>query len=488
MRVLIASSEAVPFAKTGGLADYTTGLARALAAKGLDAAIVIPYYRAVRESGLPTTDLGHRFSFAMDNETHEGAVYGASLPAADVPVYFVRHDGFFDRDGLYGQWGNDFGDNAKRFAFFSRAVIEVILALGLDTDLLHLNDWQTSLSAVYLNSLYASRRGLSKLRTLLTMHNLMFQGLFGPEMMRATGLPAELFHWQGLEFYGKLGFLKGGMVFADWLSTVSPTYAKEIQSSEFAYGLEGVVRERADRVVGILNGIDSAEWDPRHDPWIPTRYSPSDPSGKTRCREALWKNLRLAGSGKEPLIAMITRLDSQKGLDLVAETIDRILALPARFVLLGTGDPWYHHVFGELAARRNGDVAVALRFDNQLAHQIEAGADMLLMPSRYEPCGLTQMHSLLYGTIPLARSTGGLADTVLDASDERLASGLGNGFAFQEYSASALLSCVERAAKTFADKRRWNALVRRAMTEDHSWDAAAEEYLKLYAKILEAQR
>jgi len=480
LKVLLASSEAVPFAKTGGLADVAGALPIALAGRGVDVSIVLPYYSKTFPAHLDAGDEITAIRVPTLERAEDGAIRRTTLPGSNVPVYLVEHDSYFARDGIYGESGSDYADNAARFAFFSRAVIETILALDMDVDVLHVNDWQTALAPLYMKTLYAGEGRLADTKTLLSIHNLAYQGVFPHWEMRVVGLPWKHFNAAEIEFHGDVSFLKGGLVSADALVTVSPTYAREIQTPEMGHGLDGVLRRRSDRLTGVLNGIDPNVWNPRTDPALPAHYGAGDLAGKETCRRALLEEQGLLDDPTVPVIGVISRLAEQKGFDILLQAIEGILDVPARMIVLGTGETRYHEAFNSLAARRPGDIAVSLRFDNNLAHRIQAGSDFFLMPSRYEPCGLSQMYSLRYGTVPIVRATGGLADTVFDAdADVKRA----NGFTFDPYTADALYACVRRAAARFGDKACMRALQLNGMSRDDSWSTRAGKYVSIYTGL-----
>jgi starch synthase len=483
MRVLFAASEVAPFAKTGGLADVAGALPRALARLGVDVRVVLPRYREVDTGRRPVTDTGLVLEVPMSGRSETARVLEAKLPGhggPDVPAYLLEADRYYDRDGLYGVAGRDYEDNAERFVFFSRAVVELGRQEGIRPDLFHCHDWQTGLVPVYLESLYADDPVVGRAASVFTIHNLGYQGQFWHYDLHLTGLGWEHFTPERLEFWGKINFLKGGLVYADWLTTVSPTYAREVQTPEHGHGLDGVLRARADRLVGILNGIDVVEWNPATDPHIPEPYDASSLAGKRAAKTALQRALGLAERADVPLFGVVTRLADQKGIDLLVPIIPALMERKAQFALLGSGDPAYEDAFRNLAKRFPSRVGVRIAYDTPLAHLIEAGADFFLMPSRYEPCGLNQMMSLRYGTIPVVRATGGLADTIIEAP----AGEGGNGFRFEDYDGAALLAAIDRALEAFRDPRRHEALMRRGMAADFSWDASARRYLDLYARAV----
>lgn len=476
MRVLFCASEIVPLAKTGGLADVAGALPAALARRGVDVRLAMPRYRGVDLPG--GTALG-TLTVPLGGETVEGTVLDGALPGSGVPIWLVEQPELFDRGGLYGEGGQDYPDNLTRFTFFCRAVARWLARGTWQPDVIHSHDWQTALLPAIIRT-----EGAPRAASVFTIHNLAYQGLFPAEQFALTGLPPAAFAMQGLEFWGQVSLLKGGLVFADLLTTVSATYAREIQSEEFGAGLEGVLRDRADDLVGILNGVDYEVWDPSVDALLPARYSADDMDGKPICKRALQRAFGLPEDARVPVVGMVTRLADQKGLDLVVEIMEELLDAGVQFVLLGTGDPRYHQVFDELQARRRHHVGVRLGFDNALAHLIEAGADIFLMPSRYEPSGLNQLYSLRYGTVPVVRRTGGLADSVVDATPQALAAGRANGFVFAPYEPQALLGAVRRALAAYRHPDTWRALQQAGMRADFSWGRAAGQYAALYERAL----
>ncbi len=483
MRILFATAEAVPFAKTGGLADVSNALPRALRALGHDAALILPCYRHVRDKAPePVEDTGIDVSVPVDGKPQTARLLRTALPDPAVPVWLLDHPGYYDRELLYGKPEGEYADNAERFVFFARAALAAAKALGWRPDIYHCNDWQTSLVPVYLECLLHDDRFYHGARSLLTIHNLAYQGLFPAAAFALTGLDHGHFNWRELEFHGKLDLLKGGLVYADALSTVSTRYAKEIQTDEFGCGLDGVLASRADDLFGIINGIDYAVWDPSTDPLIPATYSPDDTAGKAACKRALQRECGLPASDA-PLVGMVSRLDKQKGLDIISEVLDDLLALGIQFVLLGTGNEQYHKQFQAFAAKYPAQCSANITFDNALAHRIEAGSDLYLMPSRYEPCGLNQLYSLRYGAVPVVRKTGGLADTITNCTPTALAKETANGFSFESYKPRALLAAMRRAVKLFADKRAWRRLMLAGMRQDWSWARSARQYQALYERV-----
>lgn len=480
MRVLFCAPEVVPLAKTGGLADVAGALPLALAARGVDVRLAMPRYRSV--SAATAKHLGN-VAVNVGTERVEGAVSEIRLPGSEVPVWLIDQPRYFNRDGLYGDEGKDYPDNLSRFAFFSRAVLEWLGRQSWRPDVMHCHDWQTALIPVIMKVERSAPAA-----TILTIHNLAYQGLFPPEHFPITGLPSSLYRMQGLEYWGQINLLKGGLYFSDVLTTVSETYAREIQTEEFGAGLDGVLRDRRDDLFGILNGVDYSLWDPGVDTLIAARYSAKDLSGKRTCKADLQRTFKLPEDPDVPLIGMVTRLADQKGLDLVAAIILQVLQLGVQFVLLGTGDPKYHRLFGELAKTQPSRVGILLGFNNKVAHQIEAGSDIFLMPSRYEPSGLNQLYSLRYGTVPIVRRTGGLADSIVDATHEALQRGTANGFVFEAYEPQALLQTIQRVFQMFKDKRRWGTLQQTGMRADFSWGRSADRYVELYERAAAGAR
>ena len=443
LKVLFVSSEVVPFSKTGGLADVAGSLPVALHKAGADVRVITPKYKCVKVKG------------------------GKALLAGKVPVYFVRNDAYFMRDNLYAEKSGDYGDNLERFAFFSRRILEMAREMRFKPDVIHCNDWQTALVPVYLKDIFRPNDKFYKgIKTVLTVHNMGYQGIFPKEQFEKTGLGWEYFTMHRLEFYDMLNILKGGLVFSDLITTVSPTYAREIQRKEFGYGLDPLLKERRGALYGILNGIDYSEW-------------PAKPAGKRRDKALLQKEAGLEQKDGIPLIGVVSRLADQKGLDLIAQMINQMLDLDVQFILLGTGEEKYHRLFEDIQRRIPRKASINLRFDDALAKKIYAGCDMFLMPSRYEPCGLGQIISLRYGTIPVVRNTGGLADTIKEFDTK---TGEGNGFVFERYDPWELFDAVKRAIGVYKQKKPWAQLVSNALKCDFSWDRSAGEYMALYRK------
>lgn len=481
MQILFCASEVSPFAKTGGLADVTGSLPASLQKLGCDVRIFMPLYRGVR-NGSGSLDLLAR-DIVVPVGVHDYHVYiWEGRTETGIPIYFLEKDEFFDRSFLYGSpVRGDYEDNSERFIVFSRAVNQLCLALDWYPSIFHLHDWQTGLVAPYfqLNWRYDPNFFLSG--TVLTIHNIAYQGLFPAGVFSLTQLPASAFSIAGMEFWGQCSFLKAGLVYSDFLTTVSPRYSREIQTPLFGFGLEGLLKERRDSLAGILNGIDTRAWDPETDPLIPANFSSEDLSGKRICKQALCAELGFPPRLDRPLLGMIGRLATQKGFDLLEKILPDLMELPVNFVILGTGDASIEENLKDTAALFPERLKVLFEFDEKLAHLIEAGSDIFLMPSRYEPCGLNQMYSLRYGAIPVVHATGGLDDSVIDVDREPAS---GTGFKFYKYEPQSFLDAVNSAVRMFDNEDKWLEIQRRAMVQDFSWDRSAREYIGIYEKTL----
>ena len=484
MKIAEASSEIVPYAKTGGLADVVGTLPLYLEKAKQEVSMFIPLYKSVITSGFDIKLMDVTLDIPIGDAVHTGYLWkGVHPDSKDITVYFIQHDEYYHRDALYGTESGDYPDNSERFIFFSRAVIEVIKRLELSIDVLHCHDWQTALIPVYLKTLYSHDKNLSSIKTVLTIHNLAYQGLFWREDMKLTGLDRTLFNWKPLEHWGKINFLKGGIVFADIVTTVSKKYAEEIRTAEFGCGLEIILKEHEHKLYGIINGVDYSEWSPENDKFISHKYNIENLRGKAMCKKHLRKILSLP-QAKAPMLGMISRLTEQKGVDLLIVIMDDLMKRDLQLAILGIGDEKYHQMLREIALKYKRKLSLNIMFDNQLAHQIEAGADIFLMPSKYEPCGLSQMYSLRYGTIPIVRETGGLADTIKDANDLNLKNGTATGFTLKGYFATEFLFAIDRALELYKSKTKWNALRRNAMKQDWSWKRSTREYVELFKSVL----
>ena len=482
MNILFAASEAAPFAKTGGLADVAGSLPQALAALGHDVSLVIPRYRQVDIAARRLRHIG-TFSVPLGHWNERCDVLQGRL-GKSVTTYFIEKKIFFDRPELYGTGQGDYADNAERFIFFSRAIAELCLHLDLRPAVVHCNDWQTGLVPLYVKSMYRNTSSLGKTRTIFTIHNLGYQGLFPHRDLRLTGFGEEVFTPEGMEFWGELNLMKAGIVYADAVTTVSKTYSREIQTPEYGYGLEGVLKNRSNDLFGIVNGIDTTIMNPARDRLLSKTYSASRPAGKTACKQALRQQLGLP-QNNEPLAGMVTRLADQKGFDILTEALPEILTMGIQVVILGTGDPKYHRMLSDMAARHADHMRVLLQYNDGIARNIYAASDLFLMPSRYEPCGLGQLHALRYGSVPVARKTGGLADTIIDEAEHP---GRGTGFLFSEYSAVALSACIRHAVDAYGSGPKWQQLMLRGMNMDFSWGQSAKEYAAVYRKAHESMQ
>ena len=474
MHILFAASECVPFSKTGGLADVIGALPPALANLGHQVTVFLPRYRQTRLDNPRTVipsitvpyDDRYRFCSVLDGGKRSG-----------VQFYFIDYPPYFDRDGLYGTQLGDYHDNAERFAMFSRAVLEAAKVLGAP-DILHCHDWQTALIPVLLTSLYEEDPAFARTPCVFTIHNLGYQGLFQPEILPLLMLPWDLFTMSKLEFYGKVNFLKGAITMADFITTVSRRYSQEIQTAEYGFGLEGVLRARGNTIAGILNAVDYESWNPETDSLIAAKYSAKDLTGKAACKADLLKEFGLATDTRLPVVGIVSRFVQQKGFDLIHQVADRLAMEEMILVVLGSGQREYEDMFRRLNKQYPQKVAIKVAYDNALAHKIEAGSDIYLMPSHYEPCGLNQIYSLRYGTVPVVRATGGLDDTV-EQFDPRTQKG--TGFKFREYSGEAMLDSLKGAITLYRDNpEAWRALMRNGMAQDYSWMNSAREYVKVY--------
>ena len=483
MRILIAAAEGVPFSKTGGLADVMGALPQAIARLGHEVAVVLPRYRPTPLDTL--RPVLPSLTIPLGRKLHFPAVL-AGAPKDGLRTFFIDYPPYFDRSALYGtSEAGDYPDNAERFALFSRAVLETAKLL-FPTDMVHCHDWQTGLVPVLLKTAYAEDPALKNAATLFTLHNLGYQGLFPAEVLERIGLGRDLFTIDGLEFFGKMNFLKGALLYADFVNTVSKAYAAEIQTADYGFGLHSVLRLRSAALAGILNGVDYTTWNPATDPYIAASYTREDLSGKRICKKDLLKEFRLPSKNLDrPLIGIVSRFTAQKGADLLAEVAGALAPEDFYLVVLGAGDKPYETLFRRLARQYPRKIAVRIAYDNVLAHKIEAGADMFLMPSRYEPCGLSQIYSLKYGTVPIVRATGGLDDTIEPYHPR---AGTGTGFKFRLYSGQALLETVRRALRVYQNRAAWQRLMRNGMAKDFSWDVSAREYVAVYEKVIRTGR
>jgi starch synthase len=471
--VVHVSAEYYPYARTGGLAEAVAGLAAFQVAAGLDVMAILPLYRTVRDEA-DLEPVGPPFVVSINGRAEEARIFRVAGPPTGVQVFFIEHLGYFNRAGIYGEAGADYPDNARRFAFFALAAMTAVPRLTQQRVLIHAHDWHTALAPVYVRTILQPQPWTRDASIVLSVHNPGYQGHFGPEVMPEIGLPWELYNWTHLEWYGKVNLLKGGLAFADYVTTVSPTQAGELRTPGGGFGLHDVFIWLGDRLVGVLNGIDQRLWNPTTDPLITAQYSADKLEGKRRCKAALQRSFGLPQRRRTPLLGMTGRLVTQKGLDLILQA-RTLLSRDAQFVFLGSGDPYYEQALTDLASSAPNHIGVQLDFTDRLEHRLMAGADIFLMPSLYEPCGLTQMRAQRFGAPPIVRRVGGLADTVEDGV---------TGFAFDAYTPAAFEEAALRALAAYADPSGWQAMVRRGMAGDFSWERSVELYLGVYRRAV----
>jgi starch synthase len=487
LKILVAASEVVPFAKTGGLADVAGALPKALKAMGHDVRIVMPRYYIIDKEkyGLKPLDGAMGVPMGSMGELWAG-VYEGVLPGSDIPVYFIEYEQFFGRKGLYDEDGFSFNDNDNRYIFFSKASMQLCAKLGFAPDIIHANDWHTGAIPLLLNTRFKDESVFENTASVLTIHNLQHQGHFYKGAIDVMEVPWEEFTPLSLESWGGINLLKGGITHCDMLTTVSSKYAQEIQTEEFGWGLEAHIRGHSHKLVGIVNGIDYDEWSPLNDPFIAAPFSADDLSGKAVCKHSLQEQFGLPQRSEVPLIGFVGRLATQKGIELVAHVIGQLMHLDIQIVLLGTGEKWAEHFFGDVAEKYPEKFACHIGYNNAIAHQIEAGSDMFLMPSLFEPCGLNQIYSLSYGTLPIVRATGGLDDTIENFNPE---TGEGTGFKFDWATPDALYNTVKWAQDTWYDRRdQFVAMQQRAMRQHFGWDESAKAYENVYHDAIAKRR
>ncbi|MBQ1464415.1 MAG: glycogen synthase [Ruminococcus sp.] len=472
MNILFAASEAVPFAASGGLADVAGSLPRAISEKGHKCAVVMPLYRSVPDKQRKKMTFITNITVDVSWRKQYCGIYRADIDG--ITYFLIDNEYYFDREGMYG-----FYDDCERFVFFDRAVLEMLKVISFKPDIICCNDWQTALIPVYYHVYYRYQQGYDSIKTAFIIHNIEYQGSFGKEVLGEV-MGISSYNAGLLEYDGRINMLKGALETADQLITVSPSYAWEILDPWYAHGLDRILVTKQHKLCGILNGIDTRLYDPATDPEIEQHYSAEDISGKAECRKALLKELHMLDNG-QPVIGIVTRFVNHKGLDLIRCMMEEIVRTGVKFAVLGSGDKMYEDFFLEMARRYPDRVSVSLGFLPELSHRIYAGSDMFLMPSKSEPCGLTQMISQRYGTIPIVRETGGLRDTVRDNGGEN-----GNGFTFKTYNANDMADAISRARRTFADKAEWESLIKRAMKCDNSWSEAADEYIKVFERLIES--
>ncbi len=469
MKVVQISSEIVPFSKTGGLADVAGSLPKALASLGLEVALITPYYKCIKEQALKTENVPVKLK--------EGYVICHKMKPQNIPVYFIANDKYFDREELYSLSNGDYKDNCERFSFFCQAAADLLIQLKYEPDIIHCHDWQSALIPVYMKTTHSNY--FRKTRSVFTIHNMAYQGLFDQHEMVKTGLDWKHFNWKELEYYGRLNLLKGGLIFADAITTVSPTYSSQIKTQEYGCGMDGVLRERAQSLVGILNGVDYTEWDPATDKNIASNYSLESITGKSKCKRALQTKCGFDVAADRPVAGLIGRLAEQKGIDIIVQAKEELEKFDCQFVILGSGEQRYIDILQKMG--RN--FSVTIQFNNKFAHEIYAGADMLLMPSRFEPCGLNQIYAMKYGTVPVVHNTGGLADTIVNTTPLSLENHTANGFSFTGHTSSALVNTLTRAILFYQDKSLWKRIVKNCMKQDFSWDKSALKYVELYNRL-----
>jgi len=486
MQILFCASEVAPFAKTGGLADVAWSLPESLRKLGCDVRIFMPLYRCVREMAPALDPLAQGIIIPIGIQDYHIHLW-ESRTESGIPIYFLEKDEFYDRSFLYGSpLRGDYEDNAERFIVLSLAVRQLCEAIDWYPSIFHLHDWQTGLVAAYLQLSWRADPKFLHTGTVFTIHNIAYQGIFPAGFFSLTNLPPSAWSPQGVEFWGNCNFLKAGLAYSDFITTVSPRYASEITTKDFGFGLDGVLSARQDSLRGILNGIDTNIWDPQTDPSLPSNYSADDLDGKKVCKEALYKRTGLIEKSCDlPLLGMISRLAAQKGFDLLEEILPDLMKLPVNLVILATGEAAIETNLHNMEKLYPNRLKLANQYDDKMAHLIEAGADIFLMPSRYEPCGLNQMYSLRYGTVPVVHATGGLGDSVTDVLEYPDS---GTGFKFYKYEPKAFLEAIKSALELFRDSRKWIEIQKRAMAQDFSWDRSARQYIEVYEKTLMAKR
>lgn len=486
MKILFCASETTPFCKTGGLADVIGSLPPELKKLGHDVRIVVPFHGAIDRNAYEITSRVPQLGVPLGFGERWCAVYETKLPDGDVPVYLIEHDQYFARIALYQYDGKDYEDNAERFAFFSRACCQLCKSIQWAPDVMHCHDWQAGLIPVYLKTWEADHPLFFATASVQTIHNLGYQGVFGKDEIVHSQLGWEHFRGDALEYYDKLNYLKGGILFADKVSTVSPNYAREIQTPEHGWGLDGVLRDRSPDLVGILNACDYREWNPATDALLPARFDVDNLAGKATCKEHLQKAFGLPVRPDVPIIGIVSRLAYQKGFDILAAALPRAFEMDLQLVVLGTGEVWSHFFYGGLPGQYPGKAGTFIGFDDFRAHLVMAGSDFLLMPSRYEPCGLSQLSSKRYGTLPIVRATGGLDDTVANYNEFN---GDGDGFKFYHLTPEAISNTIGWSVSTYYDRRsHFNAMQDRAMRQRYLWSAAAQRYEELYHWAIERKR
>ncbi len=479
MKIVMIASEAIPFAKTGGLADVLGALPKALGQLGHQVFVFIPFYRGINERAFAISPTGKHVRVHIDGKNQDAELFEAH-PHDNVTAYLVRHEGYYGRSNFYQDRKGDYADNAQRFAFLARATLDAILALDIEPDIIHAHDWQGALALYYAATKLRNDPTIQKAKRILTIHNIGYQGLFPKEVLTKIDLDHHDFTIEGIEYYGKVNFLKAGIVAANAITTVSKSHAKEILTEQYGFGLHGVLATRRKDIHGILNGLDDEVWNPATDQLIESMYTPDDLGGKVACKGALQRKFDLPARADTPVIGMVGRLTMQKGIDLLCRALKDIMKRDVQLIILGTGEEKYHKLLTTAATDYRLSMRLELAFNNQTAHQIEAGADFFMMPSLYEPCGLNQMISMKYGTIPIVRATGGLDDTVENFNPQTWG---GSGFKFTEPTPGALLACINEALTVWGQPVLRNKLIKNIMDRDFSWSTIADQYLNVYRKL-----
>lgn len=483
MKIAFVTAEHALFVKVGGLADVAASLPPEFAAAGHHVRVYLPYYTHVATNLHLAWDTTQFVTIQAAGRHYHVGLFHHTTPAG-VDIFLLRYDELFGRGGVYGEGNRGYDDNLLRFAVFQQAVLEHFVVSNWFPDVIHFHDWHTALLPAYCAARADVDARFAAPKLVFTIHNLAYQGIFDPSQFWLLNLPGRFYHQDWLEHFSTINCMKCALMQAHHLTTVSPTYAKEIQTPALGFGFDGILRARQHDLTGILNGIDTSVWNPTTDPHIPAHYSSANASGKARCKQALLKEMGLRARPGRPLCGVVARLTEQKGIDLIVSVMDEIVAAGARVAILGTGEPWLEDALRACAARHPGNVAVRIAFDERLAHLIEAGADLFLMPSRFEPCGLNQMYSLVYGTLPVVHRTGGLADTVIDADDDTLRNGTANGFVINQPTPQALLDKIQFALALYEDRNTWRRMRRAAMQCDFSWRKSAQEYLRIFQRLV----
>jgi starch synthase len=478
LEVIFAASEAAPFSKTGGLADVMGSLPEALSSAGVKVGVFLPYYRHSRQAKFNVKLLLKKVKVTLGLRDIYFSLYHCVWEG--VNFYFINKKEYFDREHLYGGSLGDYSDNALRFAFFSQAVLSSLKALEISPDVIHCNEWQTALIPFYLKNVLSQRKNFPKTKVLFTIHNLAYQGIFSSKALYGVGIQQSFYTPDKLEFYGQISFIKAGILYSDVLNTVSKTYSREILTRESGFGLEGLLQSRSSDIYGIINGVDYSKWNPETDKFIKAHYNSKNLAKKAECKKELLARFKMDLDTGRPLCGIISRLAEQKGIDILIKSFSGLKDLGCSLIVLGKGEERYERVFKSLSQQYPRNIDTHIGFDEPLAHKIEAGCDMYFMPSRYEPCGLNQMYSLRYGTIPVVRSVGGLEDTVVDYQQHPAR---GNGFKFRNLDSYSFLKAVSSARGVYEDKKTWKRIMARAMKADFSWNNSALEYIKLYKKM-----